>query len=158
MKGVLRSLVVALFFLAAPITSFASVNVGNLSILGLTGAVSYSLLTNPGNYFSIVGTEIVASDNTPAGTYTLTIQATGVGMIARRTFVLNYAGYAGSLCALLTPDAGYQFLTGSDGAYLTGSDGACLEGPIATQTAAILVSNTGAIFITDTGAIRTIGQ
>jgi hypothetical protein len=60
MKGVLRSLVVALFFLAAPITSFASVNVGDLSILGLTGAVSYSLLTNPGNYFSIVGTEIVA--------------------------------------------------------------------------------------------------
>lgn len=158
MNAALRSLLVALFILVAPVASFASVNVGNLSVLGLTGAVSYSLLTNPGNYFSIVGTDILADDSTPLGNYTITVQAIGVGLVAQRTFVLNYVGLPGGLCALLRPDSGYQLLTGLDGAYLTGSDGACLEGLIATQTAAILVSNTGAIFITDTGAIRTVGQ
>lgn len=67
-------------------------NVGNLSILGAPSGATFSLVTNPGGHFSIVGTEIVADPATPAGQYSITVHAAGTGYSVNKTFVLNFAG------------------------------------------------------------------
>lgn len=64
---------------------------GTFSIPGATSGVTYTLLNNPGGYFSIVGTDIVAASNTPAGQYSISIQATGSNFSINKTFVLNFS-------------------------------------------------------------------
>lgn len=88
MKKFLAAFVV-LFSLALPASAS---NVGNLSTMGAPADATYTFLTNPGNYFSIVGTEIVANPATPSGQYSIVVQATGGGLArpVKRTFALNY--------------------------------------------------------------------
>lgn len=67
-------------------------NVGNLSVMGAPSGATFTLLNNPGGHFSISGTEIVADPSTPAGQYSLSVQASGTGYSVNKTFVLNFAG------------------------------------------------------------------
>lgn len=88
MKRFLATLVI-LFSLTLPTSAS---NVGSLSTMGAPADATYTFLTNPGNYFSIVGTEIVANPSTPSGQYSIVVQATGGGLArpVKRTFALNY--------------------------------------------------------------------
>lgn len=89
MKRFLFALVV-LFSLAL---SASAGNVGNLSTMGAPQGATFTLLTNPGNYFSVVGTEIVANPATPNGQYSVTVQASGGGLAQpiKKIFALNFA-------------------------------------------------------------------
>lgn len=96
-------------------------NVGSLSTVpGMSGATTFVLLTNPGGYFSIVGTELVAASNTPAGNYTVSIQASGAGITTvSTTITLHYAG---------TPTGNYAALANGNYAALANGNRACLAG------------------------------
>jgi hypothetical protein len=68
--------------------------VGGLKIEGAPDDAVYTLADNPGGYFSIRGSEILAAPHTPAGVYTLPITATAKGFLINQTFVLRHEGVA----------------------------------------------------------------
>lgn len=90
MKFFIKSLLFLFLFLSLS-ASFAN-DVGVLSITGAPDGATFSLVTNPGGHFSIQGNEITAAPDTPAGNYSITVQADGNDFSTKKTFVLNFAG------------------------------------------------------------------
>lgn len=64
--------------------------VATLSVSG--GSASFTLSINPGGFFAISGSNLVEAINTPAGTYSVTITATGPGISITQPISLNYTG------------------------------------------------------------------
>ena len=70
--------------------------VGTLSVVGGTGTYTYTLLSNPGGYFAISGSNLNTALAVTAGIYPITIQAdNGAGSVIIGTFTITvtHAGY-----------------------------------------------------------------
>lgn len=76
--------------LVSPASAQHGNKVGSLSTFSAPAGATFTIVTNPGNYFSIVGTEILADPSTPAGQYNVVVQAAGTGFSLKKTFGLNY--------------------------------------------------------------------
>lgn len=116
----MKKLLITLFLLWASV-AHASTTVGNLvPIMGVPNGSGYVLLTNPGGYFSIQGNNIIAADNTPAGQYSLTIQAVNGGISLRiKTFKVTYTPVT---------TGNYAALVNGNYAALVNGNKACLVG------------------------------
>lgn len=118
----MKKLLITLFLLWASV-AHASTTVGNLvPIMGVPNGSGYVLLTNPGGYFSIQGNNIIAADNTPAGQYSLTIQAVNGGISLRiKTFKVTYTPVTTGNSLLLEDNVSFLLLE-------DGVSHLCLEG------------------------------
>jgi hypothetical protein len=77
-----------------PPNSAAGTVIGTLSVVGGTGSYTYSLTFNPGALFQIVGSQLqVLSPTIAAGTYPITIQASGGVPVVSSSFTI-YAAIA----------------------------------------------------------------
>lgn len=65
--------------------------VATLTVPG-TSDVIFTLLDNPGGFFSISGSAIVEEIATPAGTYPISVQAKGSGISIVQPAVLTFSG------------------------------------------------------------------
>ena len=65
--------------------------VANLSVVGASGA-SFTLSSNPNGYFAIAGSSLIEAIDTPAGQYSIVLQAIGSGFSVTQSFQLTFAG------------------------------------------------------------------
>jgi aryl-phospho-beta-D-glucosidase BglC (GH1 family) len=92
-----RFLLRIIVFLCFAVSGVAHAAVGDLvatlSVAGAPAGVTYTLSSNPNGYFAIQnGNQLVEAINTPAGTYSITLQATAPGFSVTQPLVLNYTG------------------------------------------------------------------
>lgn len=89
---------------AATIASTAATGtvIGNFSVTNGTGVYTYSLTSNPGNLFNVVGTSLVSSTSplTP-GSDPITAKAdNGAGSVVSRAFLITVIASSGTLPSL----------------------------------------------------------
>lgn len=103
-NGVVLGPAITLNLSASTIASTAATGtvIGNFSVTNGTGVYTYSLTSNPGNLFNVVGTSLVASTSplTP-GSDPITAKAdNGAGSVVTRPFLITVLASAGSLPSL----------------------------------------------------------
>jgi len=81
-----------------PDTTASGSTVGALSVSNSTGSYSFSLVSNPGALFSISGTTLKTASTLSAGSYPITVRATGAPAVPDRSFLIVVtASFAPSL-------------------------------------------------------------
>lgn len=90
--------------------------VASLSFPDLPGA-SFALLSNPGGFFALSGTDIVEAINTPSGEYAFSIGATAPGLSVARAFTLQFTA-APSTNELVNANTGNLLINSLTGNFL----------------------------------------
>lgn len=76
--------------------------VARLSVPGASGVI-FTLLDNPGGFFSISGSAIVEAIDAPAGNYPISVQAAGPGFSIVQPAVLTFSGTDAPILDLSKP-------------------------------------------------------
>lgn len=76
-----------------PDSTASGSTVGTLSVSN-GGTYTYSLTSNPGSLFSITGTALKTAATISAGSYSITVRATGTPTVADRAFLITVTSTA----------------------------------------------------------------